>query len=65
MEIVTCSAPQALHIGEDIVIIVSAIERDRVRMGINAPGRKVTAITVVPLPVGAADINLMGLGREK
>lgn len=63
MEIFTCTAQQALHIGEDIVITILEVGPNRVQLGIDAPGRRLTAITMVPLPPGSADLHLVALER--
>jgi hypothetical protein len=57
----TCCTRQALEIGEDVEITVVEVAPGEVRLGVHAPGRRVTRLDPIPLPVGAADLRLVHL----
>jgi len=57
----TCCTQQALEIGEDVEITVVEVAPGEVRLGIRAPGRRVTRLDPVPLPAGSADLRLVHL----
>lgn len=64
MVVFTCGLQQALGIGEDVEITVVEVAPGEVRLGIHAPGRCVTRLDTVPLPIGAADLRLIHLEGE-
>lgn len=59
--VITCGTQQGLEIGEDVEITVVEIAPGEVRLTVHAPGRCVTRLDPVPLPVGSADLNLVHL----
>jgi len=61
MVMFTCGTQQALEIGEDVEITVVEVAPGEVRLGIHAPGWRVTRLDPIPLPVGAADLGLVHL----
>lgn len=61
MVMFTCGARQALEIGHDVEITVVEVAPGEVRLGVHAPGRRVTRLDSIPLPVGAADLHLVHL----
>ncbi len=61
MVVFTCCARQVLGIGADVEITVVEVAPGEVRLRIRAPGRRVTRLDPVPLPVGAADLRLVHL----
>jgi len=61
MRMFTCCTRQALEIGEDVEITVEEVAPGEVRLGVHAPGRRVTRLDPIPLPVGAADLRLVHL----
>lgn len=57
----TCGTQEALEIGADVEITVVEVAPGEVRIGVHAPGRCVTRLDTIPLPVGAADLRLVHL----
>ncbi len=56
-----CRAKQALEIGEDIQVIVVSVEPGMVHLEVHAPGRRLTRIDPVALPVEASGLRLAHL----
>lgn len=61
MVMFTCCTQQALEIGGDVEITVVEVAPGEVRLGVHAPGRRVTRLDPIPLPVGSADLRLVHL----